>query len=121
MGMCTYVKMFNDPTSDYYVDDPIFIAGASSLICGVVGIAFMTVFDVAADTMLFCFATETKKQAEQKQAEKPQNAGSKQAGKKDDQWSSIFLCGRKSAPPPPPEEKPSYAPPKLVNLIAMNR
>lgn len=56
----TYLLVTNHPVftsndSPYYIVDPVFIAGVSFLICLVIAISFMIIFDQTADTLLYCF------------------------------------------------------------------
>eukprot|EP00927_Polykrikos_kofoidii_P037651 TRINITY_DN31859_c0_g1_i1.p1 TRINITY_DN31859_c0_g1~~TRINITY_DN31859_c0_g1_i1.p1 ORF type:complete len:631 (+),score=77.75 TRINITY_DN31859_c0_g1_i1:72-1895(+) len=55
---CRCSPVFNDATSDHFVSDPIFVSGAAALICAIVGVSFVTVFDTVADAVLYCFAKE---------------------------------------------------------------
>ena len=53
--------MFSDKTSDHYVEDPVFDAVVGGTIGFVVAYAFMIVFDVVSDTILYCFVVERKR------------------------------------------------------------
>mmetsp|Transcript_142018 Transcript_142018/g.247383 ORF Transcript_142018/g.247383 Transcript_142018/m.247383 type:complete len:670 (+) Transcript_142018:102-2111(+) len=51
---------FNTPASDYYVEDPVVMTVICACIALVVAVCFMSVFDMVADTMLYCFAYERR-------------------------------------------------------------
>lgn len=52
---------FTDPTSDHYVPDPVLVTVFAGIICALIAIAFMIVFDTVADTILYCFSQEQKR------------------------------------------------------------
>mmetsp|Transcript_17062 Transcript_17062/g.59722 ORF Transcript_17062/g.59722 Transcript_17062/m.59722 type:complete len:644 (-) Transcript_17062:88-2019(-) len=67
--VATNLSQYNDPTQETYVEDPVFLAVVSAVLCFFVSLPFMLVFSSAADTVLFCFAlerTRTPKQEEEK-------------------------------------------------------
>jgi len=108
------VPYFNETSSDGYVADPVFIGCVAGLICGIIGFAFMLVFDVVADTMLFCFAKESAKQADSSNDASPPSV----------QPTASFLscCAKpKGAVSQPLNEGPEYTPPELRSLIAQHR
>jgi len=53
--MVTSMNEFTLNDSPYYVVDPVFVAAVAFLICLVVAISFMIIFDQTADTLLYCF------------------------------------------------------------------
>lgn len=52
------VAQFNDPSSAAYIADPLLVMAIAGLVCFSVSYAFMMVYDVVADTILYCKATE---------------------------------------------------------------
>jgi len=52
------VDQFSDPTSEWYVQDTVPVLVAAGLISFAVGHAFMNVFDMVSDTILYCKCTE---------------------------------------------------------------
>jgi hypothetical protein len=54
----TKMEYFSDPSKSTYIADPLPILVVTALICGVVSYSFMQVYDMVADTILYCFATE---------------------------------------------------------------
>mmetsp|Transcript_54941 Transcript_54941/g.98721 ORF Transcript_54941/g.98721 Transcript_54941/m.98721 type:complete len:611 (-) Transcript_54941:70-1902(-) len=58
----TYSDMFSNPKSEQYVQDPQIIAGVACVVCALVAMPFTIVFDHVADTMLYCFAIEKRRQ-----------------------------------------------------------
>merc|ERR1712048_965470 len=58
--LCRYTFTFGDTSSEHYVSDPVFIAVVSAGISAIIAWAFMVVFDTVTDTILYCFATDTK-------------------------------------------------------------
>jgi len=59
--MVTNIEMFSDPTRKHYVTDATLCAGVGGVISFLVAVSFMIVFDMVADTMLFCFAQDKKR------------------------------------------------------------
>merc|ERR1712118_262728 len=57
----TNAEEFTSPDSDHYVHEPISVCVAAGIICGIIAAAFMIVFDAVADTMLYCFAVDSKR------------------------------------------------------------
>lgn len=49
---------FNNVESDEYVHDPVLVSAIAGVICLLVSVCFMVVFDTIADTILYCYATE---------------------------------------------------------------
>lgn len=109
--MCSYIPFFSAPSSEHHVEDPLFMTGAAGVFSFIIGAAFMNVFDTAADTMLFCFATEKKNAANEKPAPPVQEEKSGLL--------SFLSCARK--PPPASNEKPTYSTGKLRSIIAQHR
>jgi len=62
--MVINIEQFALDTSPYYVSDPTLCAGVGGLIGFLVSVSFMIVFDMVADTMLFCFAQDKKRNGE---------------------------------------------------------
>ncbi|CAD7962281.1 unnamed protein product [Amoebophrya sp. A120] len=58
--MVTELDTFTYNESAYYIADPVFISIAAGVICLVIAMAFMVIFDQTADTMLYCFVYEKK-------------------------------------------------------------
>lgn len=56
--MCTHIYVYADPTSKYFIEDPLFLCGVSFTICFLVAVPFMLVFDQVSDTILYCYAIE---------------------------------------------------------------
>jgi len=57
----TTLDTFTLESSEYFVQDPVTVAVVAGVICASVAYGFMVVFDMVADTMLYCFATEKKR------------------------------------------------------------
>lgn len=55
------VPLFADPASDHYVEDPHTVLAVAAVILFAVSVAFMTVFDVVSDTVLFSFALDRQR------------------------------------------------------------
>lgn len=52
---------FNNEQSSWYIEDPIVVCSIAAVICFAVSAGFMIVFDMVADTILYCFATEERR------------------------------------------------------------
>lgn len=52
----TNAKQFNDPSEKYYIQDPMVCSTMAAVICFVVALCFMIVFDSVTDTMILCLA-----------------------------------------------------------------
>lgn len=52
---------FNNVDSSWYVADPIRVCLLAACVCFVIAVGFMLVFDMVADTILYCFATEERR------------------------------------------------------------
>merc|ERR1719387_601189 len=52
---------FTTPESALYIHEPVVVCVAAGIICAIIAWAFMVVFDVVADTMLYCFAVDQKR------------------------------------------------------------
>jgi len=50
---------FNNVESSRYIHDPIVVSVVAGCICFLVAVCFMVVFDTVADTILYCYATES--------------------------------------------------------------
>jgi len=53
-----YFDVYVDPTSAWYVSDKVTVTAFGGFIAFIVSYSFMTVFDMVADTILFCFVVE---------------------------------------------------------------
>lgn len=60
--MVRHIDIYSNPTSEYYVQDPLLLTIVAAVISFVVALAFMRGFDTVSCTILYCFATE-KQQA----------------------------------------------------------
>ena len=49
-----YLDYFNNPQNTTYIADPMPVLFVTALVCGMVSYAFMMVYDVVADTILYC-------------------------------------------------------------------
>jgi hypothetical protein len=56
-----YFDAYTDPTSEWYVSDKVMVTVFGFVVALIVSYSFMTVFDMVADTILFCFAVEKKR------------------------------------------------------------
>eukprot|EP00746_Dinoflagellata_sp_MGD_P036761 gnl/MRDRNA2_/MRDRNA2_18831_c0_seq1.p1 gnl/MRDRNA2_/MRDRNA2_18831_c0~~gnl/MRDRNA2_/MRDRNA2_18831_c0_seq1.p1 ORF type:complete len:621 (+),score=113.99 gnl/MRDRNA2_/MRDRNA2_18831_c0_seq1:3-1865(+) len=52
---------FTSKESAHYIHEPVVVCVAAGIICGIIAAAFMIVFDTVADTMLYCFAIDSKR------------------------------------------------------------
>jgi hypothetical protein len=52
---------FNNVASSWYIHDPIVVCALAGVICFIIAMGFMIVFDMVADTVLYCFATEERR------------------------------------------------------------
>jgi hypothetical protein len=52
---------FNNVESSWYVNDPVTVCFLAALVCFVIAVGFMIVFDMVADTVLYCYATELRR------------------------------------------------------------
>jgi hypothetical protein len=59
--LATKVSYWSDPVREHYIEDPVLIAGFASFIGFIVSFTFMLVFDMVADTMLFCYASNAER------------------------------------------------------------
>lgn len=59
----TEYSAFSDVASEYYVSDPIVVAGCAGAISFIVAVGFMIVFDTVADTILYCWACDKQRKA----------------------------------------------------------
>jgi len=53
-----FFDVYTNPTSEWYVSDKIMVTTFGGFIAFLVSYSFMTVFDMVADTILFCFVVE---------------------------------------------------------------
>jgi len=56
--MVRHVDIYSDPTSEYYVQDPLLLTIFAAVISFVIALAFMIGFDTVSCTILYCFAIE---------------------------------------------------------------
>lgn len=59
--MVTRVPMFSETDSDLYVQDPVLVCIIAGLLSTIVALTFMKVFGMASDTIIFCFAVDSKR------------------------------------------------------------
>mmetsp|Transcript_1497 Transcript_1497/g.3568 ORF Transcript_1497/g.3568 Transcript_1497/m.3568 type:complete len:635 (-) Transcript_1497:67-1971(-) len=52
------IPPFNDFNAEEYINDPAFFAVVAGVISFVIALAFMNIFDQAADTLLYCYAID---------------------------------------------------------------
>lgn len=55
-------EVFNRPTSRYYVQDPMVCSAMAGVVCWVVALGFMLVFDSISDTMVMCLAYDREEE-----------------------------------------------------------
>merc|ERR1719487_968150 len=60
--MVRHIDAYSQPTSEYYVQDPVSLTIVAAVISFIVALAFMMGFDSVSCTILYCFAIE-KQQA----------------------------------------------------------
>jgi len=48
----------SEPSASTYVEDPLLTTAVASVVCCIIAMAFGIVFDMVADTLLYCYATE---------------------------------------------------------------
>lgn len=53
-----YFDVYSNPTSAWYVSDKVMVTTFGGFVAFLVAYSFMTVFDMVADTILFCFVVE---------------------------------------------------------------
>mmetsp|Transcript_47922 Transcript_47922/g.111802 ORF Transcript_47922/g.111802 Transcript_47922/m.111802 type:complete len:645 (-) Transcript_47922:113-2047(-) len=66
-GLVAWVRLRTEPdyssiVSARYVQDPVLLTLVAIAICIAIAYTFLTVFDMACDTVLYCFATERQRQ-----------------------------------------------------------
>jgi hypothetical protein len=69
--MVSHMEAYSQPTSEYYVQDPILLTIVAAVISFLVALAFMMGFDTVSCTILYCFAVE-KNQARDVTGKAPQ-------------------------------------------------
>lgn len=57
----TKISTFTDQTSPMFLESPYAVIAGSGLIAVVIAVSFMMVFDMVADTLLYCFVDTNKK------------------------------------------------------------
>lgn len=62
--LSTHVAIFRDPAGGHFVQDPVFLCAVSAIVCSIVTWPFMLCFGHVADTVLYCFAIETRRHRE---------------------------------------------------------
>jgi hypothetical protein len=108
------VDTLSSPLSEYYIQDPIVMAACAGVICFIVALGFMLVFDSVADTMLVCLAYDMKDQREnpipaaQVRAEPPAQQTF---------FASFFKSKATEAKTMPQQQRPAYMPDKLQLLV----
>lgn len=62
IGLCVTrnAALFADHGSDYYVEEPLVVAVATGVVGLIVATAFMLIFDMVSDTLLYCWLTDTR-------------------------------------------------------------
>lgn len=60
LKITTNTAMFTDSDSDHFVEEPMVIAVAAGVVGFIVAAAFMLIFDMVSDTLLYCWLTDTK-------------------------------------------------------------
>eukprot|EP00747_Dinoflagellata_sp_TGD_P186488 gnl/TRDRNA2_/TRDRNA2_43524_c0_seq1.p2 gnl/TRDRNA2_/TRDRNA2_43524_c0~~gnl/TRDRNA2_/TRDRNA2_43524_c0_seq1.p2 ORF type:complete len:709 (-),score=141.28 gnl/TRDRNA2_/TRDRNA2_43524_c0_seq1:113-2131(-) len=60
--MINEVPAFDEISSPQYIEQKEFVAIVSGILSALVAVAFMIVFDTVADTVLYCYATEKRRQ-----------------------------------------------------------
>jgi len=58
--LVTNINVYNMKESDFFVEQPMYVVICGALIGCVVGSAYMFIFDMVSDTLLFCFLTDTE-------------------------------------------------------------
>jgi len=58
--MVTHAPMYTSKESDYFLDVPMVVVVAAGIIGLVVGSAYMFIFDMVSDTLLFCWLTDNE-------------------------------------------------------------
>merc|ERR1712046_6981 len=56
--MVRHIDAYSQPTSEFYVQDPVSLTIVAAAISLLVALAFMIGFDTVSCTILYCFATE---------------------------------------------------------------
>jgi len=64
--MIRNMETFTRVDSPHYIPDPVAVLIVAGLICFMVSVAFMIIFDTVADTILYCFAIEKERRSEGK-------------------------------------------------------
>mmetsp|Transcript_64347 Transcript_64347/g.141844 ORF Transcript_64347/g.141844 Transcript_64347/m.141844 type:complete len:619 (+) Transcript_64347:10-1866(+) len=69
--MLRHWELFSSPESEHYVQDPVYLCGASAIIGLLVAWPFMNIFDYTADVVLFCEAYEAQRKGVEAEPEAP--------------------------------------------------
>jgi len=116
--MCTRVAPFNDEGSQHYVSDPAFVTGASAVICLIVSLAFVVVFDTVSDTILFCLATEHMESGRDKLLESDRAQRGRGGPDRRERGLQIVAADESDAEGGPSSR---YAPPSALMLVREHR
>lgn len=54
------LSMYSDPSSQWYLESPLFVVVANAGLAFLISAVFMTMFDMTSDTLLFCWLTDTE-------------------------------------------------------------
>jgi len=58
--MISHIDQYTNPASDWYIEDPVAVVAATGAVALLVAAAFMFVFDMTSDTLLFCWLCDTE-------------------------------------------------------------
>jgi len=58
--MATNINFYNSKESDYFLEEPMVVVAVGAIIGLIVGGAYMFIFDMVSDTLLFCWLTDTE-------------------------------------------------------------
>lgn len=114
------VKTFNSPLSKWYIQDPIVMDVCAGVVCFVIALCFMLLFDTVADTMLLCLGYD-------QQDQKANGAGGHQEAAKAAPQQSFFASFFSQAPKQPAQgqgaaaRRPQYAHDKLASLVSQHK
>lgn len=111
----TNVAEFSTPSSELYITDPMIMTYLSAVICFIVSLCFMLVFDSIADSIVLCMAMDYEEMCNNPLPE------AYQAPKKPDEtmFQSLFSCNRQTTSTSAPKaasSRPQYASKSMVGL-----
>lgn len=124
---CKRLDTFSNPESLHYVETPKWVALASMMVCAIIGVSFMLVFDTVGDTILYCFAIDSRRQNVLTEAMSgaKQNYSDDEASEEDEGFFGWVFGGAEQAKHDIQAvgqavfgEPVVYAPPRLRQLIA---